>query len=108
MTVKELREAIANLPDDGEVYIQKIEDIYFEKHGWSTLKVCGEHYHNAVQRNMNIDSGRYLDKEQYPSIRPELLVKYSEHDLEQMKEQYIDTHCCINYDGKNLYITSHY
>ena len=66
MTVADLRKAIANLPDDGEVYIQRIEDKYFPN--WPVKIMIGE----------------------------------------MGEEQYIDTWCAINYDGKNLYITSHY
>jgi hypothetical protein len=109
MKIKDLRKAIANLPDDGEVYIQRIEDVYFKEHGWKTIPMKGEHYWGAVQWNKDIDSGKYLDKEEYPDIDPEKhLKKLSEEDLNSMLEQYIDTECCINYDGKNLYITSHY
>lgn len=68
MTVLELKQALSNLPDDGEVYVQRIEDFYFENNGWSVKKMEGENG----------------------------------------EEQYIATWCCINYDGKNLYITSHY
>lgn len=109
MTIKELREAITNLPDDGEVYVQRIEDKYFENHGWSVKKMEGEWYHKFLQWNKDIDSGKYLDREQYPNMIPEKhLTKLTNEDLESAKEQYIDTHCCINYDKKNLYITSHY
>lgn len=37
MTVKELKEALESAHDDAPVYYQRIEDVYFEKHGW-----CGE------------------------------------------------------------------
>lgn len=89
MTVRELREAIANLPDEGEVFIQRIEDFYFEKNGWPVKKIEGEHYHNVINH-----------MKEYNCLDPEY--------AEQYKEQYIDTHCCINYDKVNLYITSHY
>lgn len=89
MTVRELREAISNLPDDGEVYIQRIEDFYFEKNGWPVKLMAGEQYHRALSKMKNFNI-TMLDS------------------IEGLKEQYIDTHCCINYDGKNLYITSHY
>lgn len=90
MTVKELREAISNLPDDGEVYIQRIEDKYFEGKGaWSVKLMEGEEYHRALSRMKNFNI-TMLDS------------------IAELKEQYIDTHCCINYDGKNLYISSHY
>ena len=109
MTVKELREAITSLPDDGEVYVQRIEDFYFEDNHWPVKLMEGEWYHKNQQWNRDVDSGKYLDKEEYPTIIPEKhLVKITPEQLEASKEQYMDTHCCINYDGKNLYITSHY
>lgn len=36
LTVGRLREAIKDLPDDAPVYYERIEDVYFEKHGWTT------------------------------------------------------------------------
>lgn len=38
LTVKELKEKIKDLPDCTEVYIERIEDAYFEKHGWETIE----------------------------------------------------------------------
>lgn len=109
MTVRELKQAIANLPDDGEVYVQRIEDFYFENNHWTTKPMEGEMYHKLLKWNQDIDSGKFLDEEEYPEIIPEKhLIRATYDQLEASKEQYIDTHCCINYDGKNLYITSHY
>ena len=34
LTIKELKEAIKDLPEDTPVYYQRIEDVYFIKHGW--------------------------------------------------------------------------
>jgi len=34
MTAEDLKKALENVPDDTPVYYQRIEDIYFEKHGW--------------------------------------------------------------------------
>jgi hypothetical protein len=82
-----LREAIANLPNDGEVYVHRIEDKYFEgERPWSVKRVKGEQYYNAL----------------------EVIKDWVNHDLTMFEEQYIATWCAINYDGKNLYITSHY
>lgn len=39
MTVKDLKEALIGIPDDYKVYYQRIEDVYFEKHGWSGKKM---------------------------------------------------------------------
>lgn len=34
LTIGRLKEFIKDLPDDGKIYYQRIEDVYFEKHGW--------------------------------------------------------------------------
>jgi len=34
LTVGDLRSAMKDLPDNAKVYYQRIEDVYFEKHGW--------------------------------------------------------------------------
>lgn len=39
LTVKELKEKIKDLDDDTIVYIERVEDIYFEKHNWETKKL---------------------------------------------------------------------
>jgi hypothetical protein len=109
MTVKELKEAIENLPDDAIVYYQRIEDVYFEKHNWNVVKKEGEHYHSLMDWNRDIDSGKYLDDEQYPDIKPENLLKATEKDLEESKEQYIKAFCAVKYgNDNNLYIDAHY
>lgn len=105
MTVRELREAISNLPDDGEVYVQRIEDFYFEDNGWPVKKVEGEHYHRMVRYRDDVASGKYPDHGEEVNL---YIISTINQELEACKEQYIDTHCCIDYDGKNLYITSHY
>ena len=38
LTVGQLKKQLANYPDDWRVYIERIEDVYFEKHGWTTEK----------------------------------------------------------------------
>jgi len=35
-TVKDLKLSIKDLPDDTIVHIERIEDVYFEKHNWET------------------------------------------------------------------------
>lgn len=37
LTVGQLRKAMEGLPDDAPVVYQRIEDVYFEKHGWETV-----------------------------------------------------------------------
>ena len=38
LTVKQLKEVLDKLDENSLVYIQRVEDIYYEKHGWETLK----------------------------------------------------------------------
>lgn len=45
MTVADVRRAIASLPDDAPVLYQRIEDVYFDRHGWQrrvVYKHCAE------------------------------------------------------------------
>jgi hypothetical protein len=46
LTVKDLKEKIKDLPDETPVYYQRIEDVYFEKHGWdkSALSLLWEEF----------------------------------------------------------------
>lgn len=39
LTVKRLKEKLANLNDHTIVYIERIEDVYFNKHGWETKNI---------------------------------------------------------------------
>ena len=39
LTVKELKKILKTLPNNGEVMIERVEDVYFDKHGWSTKEV---------------------------------------------------------------------
>lgn len=36
LTVGKLKQRLADLPDDTTVLIERVEDVYFEKHGWQT------------------------------------------------------------------------
>jgi hypothetical protein len=111
MTVGELKEFLYknNLPNDAQVFYQRIEDTYFEKNGWKTIKKEGENYYYLLRWNTDIDSGKYLDKEEYPKMKKEYLVKSSAEDLEQSKEEYIPAWCAVKYpNDDNLYIDAHY
>ncbi len=39
LTVSDIRRKIKDLPDDALVYIERIEDVYFEKHNWETERL---------------------------------------------------------------------
>jgi hypothetical protein len=112
LTVGKLKKFIEehNLPDDAPVLIERIEDVYFEKHNWSVYLKEGESFDYLKKFNEDIESGKYLDKEQYPKIKPENLILSTEEELTEAKDQYFHTHCCVFYkdDPDILFITSHY
>jgi hypothetical protein len=112
LTVGKLKKFIEehNLPDDAPVLIERIEDVYFEKHNWSVYLKEGESFHYLKQFNEDIESGKFLDKEQYPRMIPENLILSTEEELTKAKDQYFSTHCCVFYkeDPDVLFITSHY
>lgn len=36
-----------NIPRDGKVFIERIEDVYFEKHNWKTIEKKGSFKHEV-------------------------------------------------------------
>lgn len=98
-----------NVNRNGKILVQRIEDFYYEQNNWNTLKVKGEFYHQAIQWNKDIDSGKYADKEQYPNFDMEKMgKKHSEEDLNNLKEEYTVANQAILYDKNHLYIALHY
>jgi hypothetical protein len=39
LTIKELKEILKDCDDNGIIYYQRIEDVYFKKHNWKTKKM---------------------------------------------------------------------
>lgn len=111
-TVGELLDFIEkyNIPRESKVFYQRIEDVYFEKHNWTTVKKEGYNYlQHGKKWNDDIDSGKYLDKESYPDMKEEMLVKFTEGQLEELKEKYIPVFSPVKYkDDNNLYLDAHY
>ena len=38
LTVGQLKKYLADYPNDALIVSQRVEDVYYEKHGWQTLK----------------------------------------------------------------------
>lgn len=113
-TVKKLKEFIEkhNISDDTIIVMERVEDRYFtETSGWADkeLQMKGESYYNCLEHNKKVD-GEFLDKEQYPDMTPEFLVKYTEEDLERSKTQYYPAWCPVYYkeNTKYLFLDAHY
>ena len=47
LTVGELRKKLEGLPDDMPVYYQRIEDVFFKKHGWKPVEMMDQ-YHRQI------------------------------------------------------------
>ncbi len=114
-TVERLLEFIKEneIPMDAKILAQRIEDVYFEQHGWATIKKGGYWYNYGIRFNADIESGKYLDKEQYPQIIKRYYKKHfkkiSEKDLEKSKEEYHPIWCPVKYkNDDNLYMDLHY
>ena len=114
MTVKDMREAIEGLPDDGLILVQRVEDVYYQNNGWGVYLKEGEHYYSAVRlnENMNEEIDRRLKGEEpdYPMIDDPATYMSSAEDLEQSMDQYHPAWCAVKYkdDQENLFIDLHY
>jgi hypothetical protein len=122
MKVRELLRFIEEhgISMDADVYVQRVEDAYFEGQdisgmrgmlpdgtsgvlppgsktpGWPTVRLPGYSYYNAVQFNKQ-QEGR-------PNVRP-----YSEEELEQFYDEYVRLESPVDYkDPGRLYLTPHY
>lgn len=110
-TVGQLLEFIEknNIPMDAKIMIQRVEDVYFEKNGWTTVNKEGYWYHSSKSFNDKIDSGKFDNKEEYPDLKTENLEKYTEEELENAKDKYYTCWCPVKYsDDDNLYLDAHY
>lgn len=109
LTIGKLKEWIKkfDLSDDTIIVLQRIEDVYFEKHGWQTIKREGYWSSYARRWNKDIDEGKYLDKEKYPLMKPENLVKVPEEDIEKSKLEYFTCQSPVFYDKEFLYLDGH-
>ena len=113
LTVGGLKEFIEehNMPDSAIVVVQRVTDVYFEKHGWSVYLKEGEHTYSAKKWNQDIIDGTYLDKEEYPNMKEENLIPYTEKGIIDSMEQYHPAWCVVHYGGKDsdiLFIDMHY
>jgi len=53
MNVKDLKKILENIPDNAEIVYERIEDEYFDEHGWEPIKLLTDPWFN---RKFNVDS----------------------------------------------------
>ena len=44
LDVSQVKRITEQVPDDAKIYIQRIEDIYFDKHGWEPILIPDVNY----------------------------------------------------------------
>ena len=112
LTVGDLKEFIKenNLPDTAPVMIQRIEDIYYEKHNWQVYLKNNEYTQTMTEHNEKVLSGEYLNKEDYNLMNEESLKLYTEEDFKNAKLQYSPAWSGVYYsdDKDMLFIDLHY
>ncbi len=112
LTVGKLKEFLYkyNLPANAPVMIQRVEDAYYERHGWGVYLKEGWFTHQYKERNAKIASGEYLNKEEYPNLTEENLIPSTEEEIKQSMEQYTPAFSCVGYrdDKDMLFIDLHY
>ncbi len=112
LTVGELKRFLAenDLPDEAPVVIQRVHDVYFNKHGWGVYLKEGEHAYQARKFNKDIEEGKYLDKAKYPNAKEATLSPFPEAFIKESMEQYHPAWSCCTYKGDEdiLFIDLHY
>ncbi len=61
ITIGELKEFIKDLPDDGLLFNERIEDVYFEERGWQTTRIDGVHYPDSEGEFYPVNTLSYRD-----------------------------------------------
>ena len=115
-TVGDLKKHIEKykIPDDSPVVVQRIEDVYYDKHNWGSYLKKGEHYWNVINTNKNMQeeiSRRARGEEpQYSMKDPSECINSDPDFLESMMEQYHPIWCAVYYkDDENiLFLDLHY
>ena len=110
MTVKDLLDFIEkhNIPLDSKVMIQRVQDVYYDKHNWKVYLKEGEESGYMRWHNEQCKTN-YLDKEQYPNLTEELLETYSEEEIRKSMTQYHPAWSCVKYkDDDMLFIDLHW
>ena len=112
LTVGELKELLYkfNLPKDGKVLIERVEDTYFKNNNWSVVYKKGSEWYYNQDWNDKFDNGYYDDKEQFPNYDKTKMKKIPEDQEKYLLDQFhpAQSACKFDDDDKNLYIFLHY
>ena len=113
LTVGKLRKFLeehSELPDDALVLTQRVEDKYYEEHGWGVVLKEGFWYHAFNENNIRMaDEILRRENGEEPEYDIEDPSKAITELNDENKEQYHPAFSCLRYnDDNNLYIDLHY
>jgi len=117
LTVGKLKEYLykTELPADARVLIQRVEDVYYQNHGWDVFFKEGDDNHNFIKMNENmreeIARRERGEEPQYPQMEDpsKFIVPETEEVLNSLKDQYHPAWCVFRYnDEEHLFIDLHY
>jgi len=113
LTVGQLRKKLDAYPDDAKVLVQRVEDVYYEKHNWHVVSKEGEFTSRSREDNRKLLDGTYANKDQYPKFDSSKFRVMTEDELRIYNEQYSPVWCVVDYEWKeekkkNLYLDLHY
>jgi hypothetical protein len=112
LTVGELKKFIEknNLKDESIVLIQRVEDVYYQKHGWKIYLKENEQSDFLKRHNQKIESGEYLNKENYPELESKHITPATEQEIKEAMNHYHPAFSCVKYHDEQdfLFIDLHY
>lgn len=113
LTVGQLREKLKGYPDEAKVLVQRIEDVYYEKHQWGVVFKESEFTWQSREDNRKLTDGTYANKDQYPKLDVNKFRVMTERELRIYDSQYSPVWCVVDYEWKeekkkNLYLDLHY
>ena len=96
---------------DSKILVERVEDFYYEKNGWETVKKQGDQYNSTMNLIDKAKNGVFSNKKVFPRMTEEVIA-----DILKLEEQLSD---CLNeyhpvwspvlYSGDdNLYLDLHY
>lgn len=113
LTIGKLRKFLEEhpeLPDDSLVLTQRVEDVYYEKHGWGVVLKEGDHYHMVKTHNIRMEEEMRRRKNgEHPKYDLDDPSQHIQELTDDLKDQYHPVFCCMKYkDDDNLYLDLHY
>jgi hypothetical protein len=105
LNIGELKEKIKDLPNDGKILIQRVEDFYYEENNWGVYLEKDVMWLDAINANKIILKS-LMKPDDYPLLNDDNRIITGEAMLKSLKDQYTLATTLGN-DGKNLFINLH-